>query len=56
MFNPFEDVWVRVAYNFFHSRMPSLNMVVGSRLMLIEVVPVNWWKVSIDPGGSEIIH
>ncbi len=19
--------------------------------MLIEVVPVNWWKVSIDPGG-----
>ena len=56
VFNPFEDVWVRVAYNFFHSRMPSLNMVVGSRLMLIEVVPVNWWKVSIDPGGSEIIH
>jgi hypothetical protein len=30
-------------------------MVVGSGLMLIEVVPVNGWKVSIDPGGSEVV-
>ncbi len=56
VFNPFKDVWMRVANDFLHPRMPSLNMVVGSRLMLIEVVPVNRWKVSIDPGGSEIIH
>jgi hypothetical protein len=24
-------------------------------VMLIEVVPVNGWKVSIDPGGSEVV-
>ncbi len=28
--------------------MPSLSMVIGSGLMLIEEVPVNEWKFSID--------
>ena len=35
-----------------HPGMPSLNMVVGSGLVLIEIVPVN---VSVDPGGSEVV-
>ena len=55
MANPPKDVWVGLADDFFHPGMPSLYMVVGSGLMLIKVVPVNWWKVSIDPGGSEVV-
>ena len=39
--NPRKDVWVGLADDFFHPGMPSLNMVVGSGLMLIKVVPVN---------------
>ena len=53
VFYPRKDIWVRLADDFLHSRMPSLYMAVGSRLMLIEIVPVNWWKVSIDPGCSD---
>ena len=32
---------MRLAEDFLHPGMPSLNMVVGSGLMLIEIVPVN---------------
>ena len=53
--NPPKDVWVGLADDFSHPGMPSLYMVVGSGLMLIKVVPVNWWKVSIDPGSSEVV-
>ena len=35
--------------------MPSLDMIVGPRLMLVELVPMNRRKVSIDPGGGEIV-
>ena len=41
---------------FFHSGMPPFNIVVGSGLVLIEVVPMEWWKVSIDPGGREVVR
>ena len=41
---------------FFHSGMPPSNIVVGSGLVLIEVVPMEWWKVSIDPGGREVVR
>ena len=41
MIDPCKDVWVRLADDFLHPGMPSLNMVVGSGLMLIEIVPVN---------------
>ena len=53
--DPCKDVWVGLADDFLHLGMPSLNVVVGSRLMLIKIVPVYWGKVSIDPGGSEVI-
>ena len=48
--------WVRLADDFLHPGVPSLNMVVGSGLMLIEIVPVNGWKVSIDPGGRVVVN
>ena len=41
---------------FFHSGMPPFDIVVGSWLVLIEVVPVERWKVSIDPGGREVVN
>ena len=50
--NPHKNVWVRLADDFLYPGMPPLNMVVGSGLMLIKIVPVNGWKVSIDPGGT----
>ena len=56
LFNPRKNVWVRLADDFLHPGMPPLNMVVGSGLMLIEIVPVNGWKVSIDPGGREVVN
>ncbi len=49
-------ILVRIADDSLHHRMPSLNMVIGSWLILIEIVPVNWWKVSIELGGSEIVY
>ena len=45
-----------LADNFFHSGMPPFNIVVRSGLVLIEVVPMEWWKVSIDPGGREVVN
>ena len=45
-----------LADNFFHSGMPPFNTVVGSGLVLIEVVPMEWWKVPIDPGGREVVR
>ena len=54
--NPCKDVWVKLADDFFCSGMPRLNMVVDSGLMLIEIVTVNRWTVSIDPGGSEVFN
>ena len=54
--NPRKNVWVRLADDFLHPGMPPLNMVVGSGLMLIKIVPVNGWKVSIDPGGREVVN
>jgi len=56
VFNPLKDIWVRFADDFLHPGMPFLNMVVGSGLMRIKIVPVNWWKVSIDPSGSEVFN
>ena len=53
--DPRKDVWVGLADNFFHSGMPPFN-IVGSGLVLIEVVPMEWWKVSIDPGGREVVN
>ena len=47
---------MRLADDFLHPGMPPLNMVVGSGLMLIKIVPVNRWKVSIDPGGREVVN
>ena len=35
--------------------MPPFDIVVGSGLVLIEVVPMERWKVSIDPGGREVV-
>ena len=45
-----------LADNFFHSGMLPFNIVVGSGLVLIEAVPMEWWKVSIDPGGREVVN
>ena len=57
VFYPCKDIWVKLAD--IHSRMPSLYMVVGSRLMLIEIVTVNWWKVPLIGGlntGSLLLN
>ena len=51
-----QNVWVRLADDFLHPGMPSLNMVVGSGLMLIKIVPVNWQQVSIEPGCNEVVY
>ena len=45
---------MRLTDHLLHSGMPPLNVVVGPGLMLIEVVPVNGWKVPINPSIDKV--
>lgn len=47
-------VWVRLGDDFLLAGVPSFN-VVGSRVMLIKTVPLNWRKVLFDQRGSEVV-
>ena len=55
-FDPREDVRVRLGDHLLHPGMPSFYVVVGSRLVLVEVVAVNRRKIPVDPGGTKVVH
>lgn len=55
--NPVEYVRVGLGGDLLHPGVPCrFDVVVRPRLVLVEVVPVYRQEVSIDPGGTKVVH
>ncbi len=54
--DPGKGVGMRLTDDLLNPGVPPLDMVVGFWLVLVKIVPVDWGKIPIDPGGGEIIE